>query len=103
MKIEESPLNRSEKRSKIITVQGETAVNNRRIITHTPIFMYDALETIVTIVDPLKPLKSKEELAIYTLSSLKAFNPQNEAILSNPTSILAIFIKSLSCANFPSL
>lgn len=82
MEIVESPLTLEEKRSKIITVQGEAGANDRKIITRTPVFMYDALGTIVTIVDPLKPLKSKEELALYTLSSLKAFNPQNEEVLS---------------------
>ena len=82
MKIEETSLTRGDNSSKIITVKGETIVQNRTIRTYTPIFMYDAMGTIITIVDPLKPLKSKEELAIYTLSSLKAFNPQNEAILA---------------------
>ena len=52
-----------------------------RIIAHTPVFMYDALGTIITVCDPLKPLKTKEELAIYTLSRLKSYNEQNEEIL----------------------
>lgn len=47
----------------------------------TPILMYDAMGTIITICDPLKPLRTKEELAMYTLSSLKTYNPENEAIL----------------------
>ena len=53
----------------------------KTIITSTPLLMYDALGTIVTICDPLKPLKSKEELAMYTLSSLKSYNSNNIAIL----------------------
>lgn len=53
----------------------------KTIITSTPLLMYDALGTIVTVCDPLKPLKSKEELAIYTLSSLKSYNSKNIAIL----------------------
>lgn len=53
----------------------------KTIITSTPLLMYDALGTIVTVCDPLKPLKSKEELAMYTLSSLKSYNSKNIAIL----------------------
>ena len=53
----------------------------KTIITSTPLLMYDALGTIITICDPLKPLKSKEELAMYTLSSLKSYNSNNIAIL----------------------
>lgn len=53
----------------------------KTIITSTPLLMYDALGTIVTVCDPLKPLRSKEEVAMYTLSSLKSYNPENITIL----------------------
>lgn len=66
---------------KKVKILDSTQVGERTIITHTPILMYDSLGTIVTVCDPLKPLKSKEELALYTLSSLKSYNQKNEEIL----------------------
>lgn len=66
---------------KNIEVMDQNQIENKTIITNTPVLMYDALGTIITICDPLKTLKTKEELIMYTLSSLKTFNPENEAIL----------------------
>lgn len=64
-----------------IELLDENQIGNKTIITSTPILMYDALGTVVTICDPLKSLKSKEELAMYALSSLKSFNSKNVDIL----------------------
>lgn len=66
-----------------IELLDSTTINGKSITTNTPVFMCDALGTIVAVHDPLEPLKSQEELAISTLSSLKTFNPENVKILKS--------------------
>ena len=65
---------------KNIELLDSAQVGEKTVVTTTPLLMYDSLGTIVTICEPLKSLKSKEEVAMYTLSSLKSYNPENVAI-----------------------
>lgn len=65
---------------KNIELLDSVQVGEKTVVTTTPLLMYDSLGTIVTICEPLKSLKSKEEVAMYTLSSLKSYNPENVAI-----------------------
>ena len=53
----------------------------KEIESSNPVLMYDAMGTIITLCDPIEPLKSKEESALYSLSSLKSYSLANETIL----------------------
>lgn len=90
-----------------IELLDSTPIEGKIIITNTPVFMCDALGTIVAVHDPLEPLKSQEELAISTLSSLKTFNPENVKALKSIVKELGLddlaieFYNELLPLNFP--
>lgn len=76
--------------SREIQLSDTSAIGKKLIATTTPIFLCDALGTVVAVHDPLEPLKSQEELAICTLSSLKSFNPENVKIFKEITKELGM-------------
>ena len=105
MNIKEMPS--SDENSKKIVLSSTSSISKKAINTTTPVFMYDALGTIVAVHDPLEPLKSKEELAMYTLSSLKSFNEGNVSIFKKITKELGLedlavkFYNELLALNLP--
>ena len=76
--------------SRKIELINTNLINQKTIITNTPVFLCDALGTVIAVHDPLESLKSQEELAICTLSSLKSFNPENVKIFKEITKELGL-------------